>query len=146
MANTKTTKTRATSRLSRLVFPRRRAGRVRWPRSRWSRADLASALARVELGARHAAFEAERARVAADELAERESLERESGQERSGTHQSSPALVDLRRCAAALAEFVGDSEPRRRARARTPRSWTKSFSLCARTWARATGTRKKETQ
>ena len=99
--------------------------------SRWSRADLASALARLELGARHAAFEAERARVAADELAERESLERESGQERSGTHQSS-ALVDLRRCAAALAEFVGDSEPRRRAlSAHAAFVDEKFFALCA---------------
>jgi len=102
--------------------------------SRWSRADLASALARVELGARHAAFEAERARAAAAELAERESLERESRgahESRSGTHESS-ALVDLRRCAAALAEFVGDSEPRRRAlSALAAFVDEKFFALCA---------------
>jgi len=103
--------------------------------SRWSRADLASALARVELGARHAAFEAERARAAAAELAERESLEslesRGAHESRSGTHESS-ALVDLRRCAAALAEFVGDSEPRRRAlSALAAFVDEKFFALCA---------------
>ena len=73
--------------------------------SRWSRADLASALARVELGARHAAAEAEGARDAAA------ALERSRGV----TLNPPDALVDLRRCEATFARFVDDSKPRRRA-------------------------------
>ena len=73
-------------------------------------------------------------------------LERESGRERSGTHQSS-ALVDLRRCAAALAGFAGDSDPRaaRAERARAAFVDEKFFALCAYV-GEGHGYEKKETQ
>ena len=77
--------------------------------SRWSRADLASALARVEIGARLVVAEAERARDDAS------SIEGGPDSQRGDVETETKTLVDLRRCEASFARFVDESKPRRRA-------------------------------
>jgi hypothetical protein len=76
--------------------------------SRWSRADLASALARVEIGARLVVAEAERARDDASSIEGGSDSQRE-------TLVVTETLVDLRRCEASFKRFVDESKPRRRA-------------------------------
>lgn len=75
--------------------------------SRWSRADLASALARVEIGARLVVAEAERARDDASSI--------EGGSDSQRGDVVTETLVDLRRCEASFKRFVDESKPRRRA-------------------------------
>jgi len=75
--------------------------------SRWSRADLASALARVEIGARLVLAEAERARDDASSI--------EGGSDSQRGDVVTETLVDLRRCEASFKRFVDESKPRRRA-------------------------------
>ena len=79
--------------------------------SRWSRADLASALARVEIGARLVVAEAERARDDASSIEGGPDSQRGDVE----TETKTKTLVDLRRCEASFARFVDESKPRRRA-------------------------------
>ena len=92
--------------------------------SRWTRAELASALARVELGAERVAAEAEAAAADADRVVDPESA--------SGGADEASVAADARLCASTFAAFTRASEGRRNAlRAEATYVEAKYRALCA---------------